>query len=198
VTDPATAADGASTADREPAPDGPTRVPDVVPMRRRHLRAVLAIEADAYPRPWSSTLFLGELAQRATRSYFVALLDGRVVGYAGSMLTPDGAHVTTVAVDPDRRQNGIATMLMCTLHDDARERGADALTLEVRASNVAARRLYERFGYEAEGLRRRYYSDNGEDAVIMWVRDVDRPAHQALLAALRAGATASRVTGERG
>jgi [ribosomal protein S18]-alanine N-acetyltransferase len=165
---------------------GVTRTLEVQPMRRRHLRAVLRIEEQSYPRPWSSTLFLGELAQRATRSYYVALLDGEVVGYAGSMLTPDGAHVTTVAVAPDHRRRGIAVLLMCALHDDARERLCDALTLEVRASNVGARALYERFGYVAEGLRRGYYSDNGEDAVIMWVRDVGGPDHAALLARLRA------------
>ena len=164
------------------------RTLEVQPMRRRHLRAVLRIEEASYPKPWSSTLFLGELAQRATRSYFVALLEGRVVGFAGSMLTPDGAHVTTVAVDPDHRRTGVATILMCELHQDARERDCDAMTLEVRASNVGARDLYERFGYVAEGLRRGYYSDNGEDAVIMWVRSIDSPEHAALLARLRAEA----------
>jgi ribosomal-protein-alanine N-acetyltransferase len=166
---------------------------EVVPLRRRHLRGVLRIEALSYARPWTASMFLGELAQRATRSYYVALARGEVGGYAGLMLTPDGAHVTTVAVDPARRRSGIATLLMCRLHEEALARGCDAMTLEVRASNVGARTLYEQLGYEAAGTRRGYYSDNGEDAIVMWAYGIGGDAHRELVARLRADVDGSTV-----
>src|SRR5258708_10143026 len=107
----------------------------IVPMRRRHLRAVLRIEAQVYPRPWSLSLFMSELALRSTRAYYVARVDGLVVGYAGLMLTVDDGHVTTIAVDPAFHRHKIATRLMLVLAREARRRGATALTLEVRVSN---------------------------------------------------------------
>src|SRR5256884_3800955 len=79
----------------------------LVPMRRRHLRSVLRIEAQVYPRPWSLSLFMSEMALRSTRSYMVARVDGIVVGYCGLMLTGDDAHITTIAVDPEWHRHGI-------------------------------------------------------------------------------------------
>ena len=159
----------------------------LVPMRRRHLRSVLRIEGQVYPRPWTLTLFLGELALRASRHYVVARVEGTVVGYAGLMLSLDEGHVTTIAVDPAWQRHQIGTRLMLNLNRAALARGARHLTLEVRVSNTAAQAMYQRFGFETEGLRKNYYAETKEDALIMWVHQIDSPAHTARLAAIEAG-----------
>ena len=104
-------------------------------MRRRHVRSVLRIEQQVYPRPWSSSLFLSELALRSTRAYYVARVGRELVGYAGLMMTLDEAHVTTIAVDPRRHRSKIGTRLLLVLAREAIARGATMLTLEVRMSN---------------------------------------------------------------
>ena len=165
-----------------PAPVHPEPVTVVVtPMRRRHLRAVLAIEEQTYPRPWTASLFLSELAQRSTRAYFVARVDREVVGYAGLMTSFEDGHVTTIAVDPAWHRRGIATRLMVALAREALVRGACNLTLEVRLSNQGAQDLYRRFGFAPVGVRPRYYPETNEDALIMWVHDIDAPEYARLL-----------------
>src|SRR4051794_33117897 len=116
----------------------------LVPMRRRHLRSVLRIEAQVYPRPWSLSLFMSELALRSTRVYMVARIDGVAVGYCGLMLSGEDAHITTIAVDPMWHRHGIATRLLLHMARTAVDRGARHLTLEVRVSNTGAQALYER------------------------------------------------------
>lgn len=162
----------------------PASTAEITPMRRRHLRGVLRIEAQVYPRPWSQALFASELALRATRAYFVAREGRTVVGYAGVMMALDEAHVTTIAVDPARHRCGIGTRLLLELVRAALDRGAVGCTLEVRLSNHAAQDLYRRFGFGAEGVRAGYYADTGEDALIMWARDIRTPEYAALLDAL--------------
>src|SRR3954465_3860742 len=110
----------------------------IQPMRRRHVRSVLRIEQQVYPRPWSSTLFLSELALRATRAYYVARVGRELVGYAGLMMTLDEGPGTAIAVAPRRHRSKIGTRLLLVLARDAIARGATALTLEVRMSNTAA------------------------------------------------------------
>lgn len=156
-------------------------------MRRRHLRSVLRIEEQVYPRPWSLSLFLGELSLRSTRSYVVARVGGEVVGYGGLMTTFDDAHVTTLAVDPAWHRRGLGTRLLAHLARVAVERGACHLTLEVRVSNAAAQALYRRFGFCPEGVRRNYYVETNEDALIMWAHDIDTQAYADRLAALESG-----------
>jgi ribosomal-protein-alanine N-acetyltransferase len=152
---------------------------DVVltPMRRRHLRAVLRIEEAAYPRPWTMGLFLSELALRDQRTYLVAKVEGRVVGYGGAMYVLPDAHITTLAVEGERRRHAIGTRLLLALTRAAITKGATALTLEVRAGNHAAQELYRRFGYAPAGIRKGYYADTGEDAIVMWAHDIDRPEY---------------------
>ena len=137
----------------------------VTPMRRRHVRSVLRIEEQVYPRPWSMSLFLSELALRTTRAYFVARVGRDVVGYAGLMLSMEDGHVTTIAVDPEWQREGIGTRLLLALAREAIARGATALTLEVRLSHRGAQQLYQRFGFAAVGVRKGYYADTGEDAL---------------------------------
>ena len=168
-------------------PAGPERLsPPVhlVAMRRRHLRSVLRIESQVYPRPWSLSLFLGELGLRSSRHYVVARVDGMVVGYAGLMFSLDEAHVTTIAVDPAWQRHGIGSRLLLNLTRAARERGVRHMTLEVRVSNVPAQQMYQRFGFETEGVRKNYYAESKEDALIMWVHGIDSEEYAARTAAI--------------
>jgi ribosomal-protein-alanine N-acetyltransferase len=158
----------------------------LVPMRRRHLRSVLRIEAQVYPRPWSLSLFMSELALRATRSYFVARVDGIVVGYCGLMMTGDDGHVTTIAVDPAWHRHKIGTRLLLNLARDAVRRGARQLTLEVRVSNGGAQELYRQFGFVPAGIRKNYYVETNEDALVMWADDVATDEYGARLAVIEA------------
>ncbi|CAN5765080.1 hypothetical protein BH10ACT1_BH10ACT1_08740 [soil metagenome] len=163
------------------APSG--LVVTVSPMRRRHLRAVLAIEAQVYPRPWSSRLFEEEL-DRGGRIYLVARIGPTVVGYAGLLMIADDGHVATVAVDPTWQGHGVATRLLAELVRQSMVLGANQLTLEVRVSNVRAQGIYRRFGFAPAGARRAYYGDNGEDALVMWAHEIGSDEYQARLDAI--------------
>ena len=160
----------------------------IEPLRRRHLAAVTRIDAEVADSPWSLDLWRGELAlPEANRCYLVARRGARVVGHGGLMFVVDEAHVTTIAVRPDQQRQGIATRLLLALATEARRRGTTALTLEVRVSNEAARALYGRFGFVPAGVRKNYYAEVGEDALVMWAHDVDAPAYGERLAAIEAG-----------
>jgi ribosomal-protein-alanine N-acetyltransferase len=168
----------------------------LVPMRRRHLRSVLRIENLVYPRPWSLSLFLSELALRASRTYLVARVDGMVVGYAGLMFTGDDAHVTTIAVDPSWHRAKIGTRLLAELTRAALAREARNLTLEVRVGNTGAQALYERFGFAGAGIRKNYYVETNEDALVMWAEHIDDPGFTERLAAIEAEVPGTTVRGE--
>lgn len=164
-----------------PDPSSPFAVAPVriVPMRKRHLRSVLRIDQQVYLRPWSLGLYQGELAQAEDRRIYIVARAGReVVGHAGLVLVAGEGHVTTVAVDPAAQGRGIGTRLMLVLVRAALDRGVGAFTLEVRASNDTAQRLYERFGFTTAGVRAGYYAEDGEDARIMWAHQVDTPAYR--------------------
>ena len=149
----------------------------IVPMRRRHLRAVLRVESQVYARPWSLSLFVSELALRSSRAYYVARVGGVLCGYGGLMVTEDDGHITTLAVDPAWHRNKIGTRVLLTLAREAIRRGASNLTLEVRVGNHAAQELYRRFGFRPAGIRRNYYVETNEDALVMWAHDVDTPEY---------------------
>ena len=153
-------------------------------MRRRHLKGVMAIERRVYPRPWSPNLFLSEMSEPRNRAYLVARLEREVVGYAGLMSYGEEAHVTTIAVDPDEHRRKIGTRLLLELVRRAREMGARAISLEVRVSNWGAQRMYGRFGFRPVGVRKGYYQETGEDALVMWADDVDTPEYRRQLEAI--------------
>lgn len=159
----------------------------IAPMRRRHLRGVMAIEQRTNHRPWSLGLFMGELRMPTSRAYVVALDDHEVVGFCGLMITADEGHITNIAVHPDRRRAAIATRLMLVTMRHAVDAQLEGVTLEVRTSNVAAQELYRRFGFVPGGIRRNYYADVGEDALIMWAHDISTDDYAARLDALEAG-----------
>ena len=166
------------------SPLGPVRIE---PLRRRHVPAVARIEKLTSTNPWSAELFRGELAlPEATRAYRIARVGGKLVGYGGLMFVVDEAHVTTLSVHPDRQGERIGTRLLAVLVREARDRGTKALTLEVRAGNEPAKALYRRFGFAPAGVRKGYYAEVGEDALIMWVHDVDRPEYADRLDAIEA------------
>lgn len=167
--DPGSSSGGQPRVGASPSPAGPIVI---TPMRRRHLRQVLRIDHAVYPRPWSLGLYLGELSTTDGRSYLVARRGSTVVGYAGAMAIVSDAHITTVAVAPAHQGEGIATRLLVVLMRDLVALGAIRATLEVRASNRRAQGLYSRFGFAPAGVRKAYYADNREDAVIMWAHDV--------------------------
>ncbi|MEA2715888.1 MAG: [ribosomal protein S18]-alanine N-acetyltransferase [Actinomycetota bacterium] len=159
----------------------------LVPMRRRHLRSVLRIEAQVYPRPWSLGLFMSELALRNTRAYYVARVDGVVVGYGGLMVSGDDGHITTLAVDPTWHRRKIASRLLLALVREGVSRGVASLTLEVRVGNIAAQELYRQFGFAPAGIRKNYYVETNEDALVMWAHDVDGAEYGRRLERIEAG-----------
>jgi ribosomal-protein-alanine N-acetyltransferase len=139
------------------------------PVRRltySDLPQVMGIERRAFPTPWSLAMFVLEVS-KPSGVHLAALHDGRIVGYVICSRYDTVWHVMNVAVDPDFRRIGVATSLLSALLAEVDGPGA-RLTLEVRESNAPAISLYERFGFRSAGLRRRYYQDNGEDALIMW------------------------------
>ena len=169
-------------------------IPDIelTRMRRRHLRKVLSIESRVYPRPWSASLFLAELSQRNSRTYLVARHDGDVVGYSGMMLMGREAHVTNIAVDPDFHGRKVGTRLLLALVTEAIARGAEEVSLEVRVSNVVAQRMYEKFGFSAAGIRRGYYIETHEDALLMVAKGINSTEYRVRLQRIRDGVERTR------
>jgi ribosomal-protein-alanine N-acetyltransferase len=165
----------------------------IVPMRRRHLRSVLRIESSVYPRPWSLGLFNSELSLKGSRSYRVAKVGSSVIGYAGLMHVAGEAHVTTLAVDPRFHRCQVGSRLLLALAHTARAWGCSGLTLEVRMGNTAAQELYRRFGFAPAGVRKGYYAETGEDALVMWAHDVDTPAYGERLREIEEGIVGTTV-----
>lgn len=145
------------------------------PMQLSDLQQVLAIEVASFPAPWSRQAFVSELTYNRMAVYLVARSQNQVVGYAGMWLVVDEAHVTNIAVHLAWRRLGIGKQLMDRLQDLALARGCTAMTLEVRKSNFAAQNLYTQYGFAAQGLRRGYYADTGEDAIVMWKQLEEAP-----------------------
>ena len=148
----------------------------IVPMRRAHIRKIMPIEQQVYPRPWTAQVFVEELEQvrSGKRHYLVGTISDELVGYGGLLYVENDAHVTNLAVHPMWRSRGIATELMLDLAWEANRRGCEAMTLEVRHTNVAAQLLYRRFGFVPAGVRKKYY-ENRDDAIVMWCAGVQQP-----------------------
>lgn len=143
---------------------------DIESMTEKHLDGIEELEKKSFAVPWSRAMFIQEL-NNPLATYFVLLMNGRVAGYAGMWVVLDEGHITNIAVDPDCRRLGAGRRLLEHLLSAGGKIGADSFTLEVRRSNKPALALYLSCGFEAAGIRKKYYSDNGEDAVIMWRKD---------------------------
>lgn len=148
-----------------------TRI-EIAPMTAADISAVLEIERRSFPTPWPRDAYAHELENNRTAVYMVARREGLLVGYAGMWVVLDEAHITTIAVDPPQRGQGIGEGLLIALIERAGERGARWIQLEVRRSNAIAQALYRKYGFRDVGVRRNYYSDNGEDAIVMWTGNI--------------------------
>ncbi len=137
-------------------------------LRLSDLAAIERVERRAYPTPWSRTMFAGELAKPSSLCLGTFDGEGRLLGYLIISRYVDAWHVMNIATDPEQRRKGIATALLERLFELTAEDSERGYTLEVRVSNEDAIRLYKRLGFEPRGVRRGYYTDNREDALIMW------------------------------
>jgi len=149
------------------------------------LIAVHVIERESFSTPWPAQAYREEIEHNRLAHYIVARSGNSIVGFAGIWLLVDEAHITTFATRSAWRRQGIGERLLAALLDLALARGAKEATLEVRPSNIPAKRLYEKFGFKVVGVRPRYYSDNNEDALIMTTDTLDGRPMKNRLAELR-------------
>lgn len=138
-------------------------------MQKEDLNEVLEISSLSLKESWSLQAFNEELSNPLAK-YIIAKTPEKIVGFAGVWTIIDEGHITNIAVHPDFRKQGIGATLVKSLIEHCNTWGCLALTLEVRSSNIAAQNLYKKFGFIEEGIRKKYYSDNKEDAIIMWKR----------------------------
>jgi ribosomal-protein-alanine N-acetyltransferase len=139
------------------------------------LDAVLAIESESFTSPWTREMYLAELQNVGVSFCYLARDEsGRILGFCSFWRVLDELHVNNLAITPEYRRRGIATALLSYVLDEGARLGAHRATLEVRRSNDAARRLYERLGFATAGVRRGYYTNPVEDALVLWREDLDR------------------------
>jgi ribosomal-protein-alanine N-acetyltransferase len=155
-------------------------------MTANDLGAVTRIERACFSTVWPSDAFYNELSTNRLAHYFVGRLDERVVGYGGIWVIAEDSHVTTLAVDPQYRRRRFGEVLLLRLVDEAIERGAAWMTLEVRESNAIAQRLYRKYGFTTVTMRAGYYSDDNESALIMWAGSLKSDLYRNRLRVLRA------------
>ncbi|EUJ42469.1 ribosomal protein S18-alanine N-acetyltransferase [Paenilisteria rocourtiae] len=133
------------------------------------VKSLLRIENAVFTSPWSEKAFRNEFYTNQYAYYLVAEQNEAVIGYAGVWLILDEGHITNIAVHPDYQGKGYGQALLAKLLDTATEKGVIRLTLEVRVSNMQAQKLYRKFGFKDGAIRKQYYPDNQEDALVMWV-----------------------------
>lgn len=138
-------------------------------MQPEDIDAVLVVENQAFTTPWSRNAFEEEIGNNDLAHYLVLADNGLITGYAGFWLVVDEAHVTNIALSSEYQGRGLGALLLEHLILAAKLAGAVSMTLEVRPSNTAARKLYARRGFTERGIRPNYYADIGEDALIMWL-----------------------------
>lgn len=138
------------------------------PMRTDDIETICAIEVEAFPTPWTPGAFHNELTNNHFAHYMVMEVEGVIAGYAGMWIIMDEAHVTNIAVRTRFRGRKLGERLLLELRRRANLQGAKRMTLEVRVTNRVAQNLYEKLGFRSVGVRKGYYTDNNEDALIMW------------------------------
>jgi [ribosomal protein S18]-alanine N-acetyltransferase len=141
------------------------------PLQEAHILPILEIEKVTNTAPWSERSFRNEITNPHA-IFLTAIHNGKVVGYGGVWMVVDEAHVTTVAIEESLRGQGAGKRLMVELLKRAKDKGMTCSTLEVRASNEPAIKLYEKLGYDSTARRKAYYPDNKEDAVVMWLHNL--------------------------
>ena len=145
---------------------------EITPTLLEHIDDIMVVEKLSFKIPWTRESILEEIKNNKLARYLSAKVNGRVVGYAGMWCVCNEGHITNIAVHPEFRGVGLGTRLMESLIDIAKREGISSLTLEVRKSNIIAQNLYKKFGFEECGIRKSYYADNGEDAIIMWKHSI--------------------------
>jgi [ribosomal protein S18]-alanine N-acetyltransferase len=138
-------------------------------MSEEDINDVLEIEHKSFATPWSREAFFNELTHNQFALYVVLEEDNKVIGYCGAWIVVDEAHITNVALLPEYRGRKLGEALMRQLMELASEKGAITMTLEVRVSNFTAQSLYRKLGFQNGAIRKNYYTDNQEDALVMWV-----------------------------
>ncbi len=160
----------------------------IVPMQAADVRAVTRIEALSFTTSWPPSAFHSELNDNKLAHYFVGRAgdphEGAIVAYGGIWVILEDSHITTIAVHPDWRGKKYGEQLLVRLLKEAIARGASWITLEARESNIVAQNLYRKYGFVIVSTRRAYYSDNGENAVVMWAGNLRGDLYRNRLAAL--------------
>ncbi|MBV8424723.1 MAG: ribosomal protein S18-alanine N-acetyltransferase [Candidatus Eremiobacteraeota bacterium] len=158
----------------------------IEPMRSDDIPAVLGIETLSFTTTWPANAFSNELSENKLAHYYVGRVDGKIVAYGGIWVILEDSHITTIAVQPEFRGRGLGEQMLIHLLDEAMTRGASWITLEVRETNDVAQRLYRKYGFTNVSVRRAYYSDNNENAVVMWAGNLRGQLYRNRLRALRA------------
>ncbi len=143
-------------------------------MKSEHIPPILQIEKQVNPSPWSESSLNVELSNPQA-TYFVAeTSDSTPVGFCGFWKVIDEAHITNISVDPQHQRKGIASMLLKNVINACLQNGINCSTLEVRESNLPAIQLYKKFGFHVSAVRKKYYPDNQENAIVMWNHDLSK------------------------
>lgn len=137
-------------------------------MEKADIPGVMAVEAVSFAAPWTKEIYEQELNKNNFAHYFVMLLDERIIGYVGVWIVHEDAQITNIALHPSFRGKNIGEKLFGYALAFAFEQGATHISLEVRPSNKVAQNMYRKFGLKQGGIRKKYYPDNGEDALVMW------------------------------
>lgn len=153
-------------------------------MQRGDVPRVMEIEKQCFTTPWHESAYLTELVNRSAH-YIVAWDGDTIIGYSGMWIIMDEAHITTIGVDPAYRGLKIGEQVLVAMLEEAQRRGARRATLEVRESNDVALNLYRKYGFVAAAIRRGYYSDNNENAVVMWIDDMFSSGYQRFFSELK-------------
>jgi ribosomal-protein-alanine N-acetyltransferase len=138
-------------------------------MEEKDISQILKIEKASFATPWSYEAFSNELTKNQFAVYIVIEDEGRVIGYCGVWVVVDEAHITNVALLPEYRGKKLGEALMRKVMEVAKQMGASSMTLEVRVTNDVAQSLYRKLGFQDGAIRKNYYTDNQEDALVMWV-----------------------------
>ncbi|HLO12065.1 MAG TPA: ribosomal protein S18-alanine N-acetyltransferase [Pseudoneobacillus sp.] len=139
-------------------------------MREEDIDQIVNIEKLSFATPWSKEAFYNELYKNQFATYLVIEDGEKIIGYCGVWIVVDEAHITNIAVLPEYRGRKLGEALLSKVIQMAKELGAKSMTLEVRVTNIIAQNLYRKFGFENGGIRKGYYTDNQEDALVMWVK----------------------------
>lgn len=145
---------------------------DILTANESHVDGIFIINTLSFPVPWNRASILEELSDNEKARYIVAKADNTIVGYGGLWKILDEGHITNIAVHPEYRGIGIGNKIVQSLIELCTIENITSMTLEVRTSNTSAINLYKKFGFVTEGIRKRYYSNNNEDALIMWKHNI--------------------------